>query len=268
VKTTTYSGLVGATPITWRATRARESWEIQELNSNYPQSGNTLPALNSPIRPLWDAYAALPVNSAERLAAFNQYNAAREAGREDFYHVDNMDRPWPPEPEEWGGYQWGEDPPTNVEVPSGSPNSIGIEGPFPVGSGDQFFGYYLATYYVTDKNGNWVPITSYGGNPPGSFGAPITVEGPKAAGAGVYYEDAGYSVSNGLGHTPYEDANGDIQAGFFTASPNKTSPMQPVGRSLSLSSTLTLTRLQEEQLAAGQPVQVQVGSLVYTITAS
>ncbi len=268
VKTTTYSGLVGATPITWRATRARESWEIQELNSNYPQSGNVSPSLNSPIRPLWDAYVALPVNSAERLAAFNQYNAAREAGREDFYHVDNMDRQWPPEPEEWGGYQWGEDPPTNVEVPSGSPNSIGIEGPFPVGSGDQFFGYYLATYYVTDKNGNWVPITSYGGNPAGSFGAAITVEGPKAAGAGVYYEDAGYSVSNGLGHTPYEDANGDIQAGFFTASPNKASPMQPFGRSLSLSSTLTLTRLQEEHLAAGQPVQVQVGSLVYTITAS
>lgn len=190
-------------------------------------------------------------------AAIAAYNTARDAYIADYNHVGTIARPWPPTP-----VILTQDENGNLTGDGGGASSVGV-------LLDQNDPSLVENYYVTDKNGNWVEasvVDAIGqarwfnirvrGQVNEATNLPISANFPN----GVSYSSLGYSPYHLV--TPFEDYAGNmISGGFFETWPNKR------GASI-VSATLTLTRSQEEALAAGQPVQVQDGNRTWTLTAS
>lgn len=196
-------------------------------------------------------------------AAIAAYNTARDAYIADYNHVGTIARPWPPTP-----VILTQDENGNLTGDGGGASSVGVL----LAPNDPSL---VAGYYVTDKNQNWVgaSVALNFINQPTAFNisvrgqvSPETAITTMVAGQyvnfpnGVSYGSLGYSPYHLV--TPFEDYAGNmISGGFFETWPNKR------GASI-VSATLTLTRSQEESLAAGQPVQVQDGSRTWTLQAS
>lgn len=190
-------------------------------------------------------------------AATEAYTNARAAYVADYHHVGGIARPWPPTPViltlDEDGNPSGDD---------AEDQSVGV-------LLDQEDSSLVDSYYVTDKDKNWVQASQSFTSSGNASAFNIGVRGQSTAATntsfggapnGVQYASLGYTPFHLV--EPFEDYRGRIiSGGFFESVPKQ--------REASIvSATLTLTRSQEESLAAGQPVQVQDGNRTWTIQAS